>query len=498
MLSTRTYVVNKRYKQFKKLHRQLTHVAKVPLGEFPKKTVQCLNPDVIAYRTAALESYLRVAALEADLLPIVLEFLGVANSETPEIVITADSTSIPEKPNEGEMLVLTLESRLVREQDNKVSALDTFNAKFFREKRAVRREYVGSIVGKLVELCADKVCGSLALEIISKTISTSLSRSASEFKAALLRLPVATLSTMCLHQHLLGQFPGDSTEAAFTVLSLLHDSFKQTGLMRNWTMVLNGSEEASAAFTNWQEGTIVRQRMETGSENWRKLDSGDEGIVLEQRAAKGELELKVTILSIKASSQRIVDCISNPAFRRKWNTCFTNSRILESLSPEATVMELTVECRGIVTNYPVICSTVTFPNGDKEVTFYETDETRVRGQPIFIYWIEPCLKPSPYSNPGEDSTSSNESPDTPELQRLDSLSAECKLVCTAHLHGELKRKLMDDLANSVDAYVAMWRGFKAFVETEKTGRLRLNPIDTALHVACASKILSPRKLKKEG
>lgn len=498
VLPTKTYIANRRYKQFKQLHRQLQRIAKVQLAEFPKKTVHCLDPEIVAYRTAALESYLRVVAIEAELLPVLLEFLGVSATETPEIAIKADTEGKAELPNEGEMLVLTLESRLVRQQDNKVSALDTFNAKFFREKRTVRREYVGAIVGKLAELVGDEVCGSLALEIISKCISASLSRSASEFKSALVRLPTATLSCMHLDQHLLGHFPGDGTQAAFAVLSLLYDHY-QAAQPRSWTVVLNGSEEAREMFTNWVQGTMIaRKRMEDASEGqWVQIESGVDGLSVEQRRGDGELEMRVTISSIKASAQRIVDCVAIPAFSKKWNTHFASIKPVESLSSQERVVEFTVENRGTFTVITTICVIEAFPNGDREVTFYETDSSRSRKAPVVTYWIEPFLKPSS-SGRAEDSTSSNESPDTPELQRQDSAASECKVGVLARLTGELKKKVLEDLANSVDRLSGIWKGLKAFAETEKAGRLRLSPEDTPLHVACASKILSPRKMKREG
>ena len=498
VLPSKTYIANRRYKQFKQLHRQLQHISKVQLAEFPKKTVHCLDPEIVAYRTAALESYLRVVAIEAELLPVLLEFLGVSATETPQIVVKADTEGKPERPNEGEMLVLMLESRLVRQQDNKVSALDTFNSRFFRAKRTVRREYVGTIVGKLVELVGDEVCGSLALEIISKAVSASLSRSASEFKSALVHLPVATLSSMHLDQHLLGRFPGDGSQAAFSVLSLLHDHY-QAAQPRNWTLVLNGSEEAREAFTNWVQGTmLVRKSVEGDSEGqWVQMESGD-GLRVEQRRVGGELEMRVTLSSVKASAQRIVDCVVLPALSKKWNTHFTSIKHLESPSPEERVVEFTVENRGLFTIMTAICVIEAFPNGDKEVTFYETDSSRSRKSPITTYWIEPFLKPAFLPGRAEDSTSSNESPDSPELMRQDSVLSECKVEVLVRLTGELRKKVLEDLAISMDRIIGVWKRLKAFAETEKAERLRLSPEDTPLHVACASKILTPRKVKREG
>ena len=495
VLPTKTYIANRRYKQFKQLHRQLLRISKVQLAEFPKKTVHCLDSEVVVYRTAALESYLRVAAIEPELVPVLLEFLGVSAAETPEIVIKTDVQERQEKPNEGELLVLTLESRLVRQQDNKVSALDTFNARFFREKRTVRREYASAIVGKLVELVGDEVCGSLALEIISKAISPSLSRSASEFKSSLLHVPIPVLSSMHLDQHLLGRFPGDSTEAAFSVLSLLRDHYQATQ-QRNWALILNGNEEAKEAFTNWAQGTMIARTRKESDGQWVQMDSGVEEVSVEQRGGNGELEIRVTIASIKASAQRIVDCIVSPALSKKWNTYFNNSKVVETLSSEENVIEFTVESRGAFSIITTICAVEAFPNGDREVTFYETDAARNRKASIVTYWIESTQRSS--STRTEDSASSNESPDTPELQRLDSSLVEYKVGLLARLTGQLRKKVLEDLANAMDRFVGMWKGLKAFAETQKSGRLRLTPEDTPLHMACASKILSPRKTKREG
>lgn len=482
-LSNRFYVVNRRYKQFVQLHRQCAHSAQFPLAQFPKKVSNPLSKPVVEGRAAMLEIYLQVAVLDVALWPVLREFLGVPEStalQTENSVVTAPLSS-------GELLIASLQSRLLRDPSNKVSSLVAFSLKFFSKPHQVSRKHATCLINLLIPLCEDQTCGSLALDIVAKLVSPASTRCSQVFLSVLTKLKEGDLATMRLDGHILGKFPGDSISQAFGLISLLSAHLLMTEAL------LNSNYEAMEVFDRWQRGEMESKEEPPREEVWRLSNSREmQDMVIEYKAGKGLLEINVVLEDIIASPSRIADCIAVPTNRLHWDSFVKGARTLQTVSPTISIIELLYEDSGRVIPIAFHCTIDNLRSSEIIITYRLWSPPDIIGPYVVSYHIEQsplrfsfCSSTASHISLAGGSTASPATP-IPLTQTL----SECSLSYKARFTGDLMRIRLEDFANGRSAFTGVWKALKQYAETEQSQ----GPADlrTDLAVAVSNKILAPR------
>lgn len=427
-----------------------------------------------------LEIYLRVAALEAGLWPVLRAFLGVP--ETANLIVEETETVL----SAGELLIVSLQSRMMRDASNKVSSLAGFSLKFFNKQQSVTRKYASILMNELIPLCGDVVCGSIALDLVTKLVSPAATRCAPQFLYVLARHPAKELASMKLDRHILGRFQGDSIAPAFSLISILSEYMTQSGDM---LQVLNGSFEAVETFGRWKRGELETPNEVHAEGKWIRSDSEEmPELAVEYRADKGVLEVNVVMQGIQASGERIAECIFVPRNRHYWDSFVKGARTVRTLSPNTCIVELLYEDAGRL--YPCLthCSLDSVSTSDLVITYRLWTEDTL-GVYVASYHIEqsnPSLcPPASDTSSGGDSTASQD-PAFPLSQSFPQFS----LCYKARFTGDLMRIRLEDFANGRQVFMAVWKSLKRYAETEQSeGNSDLKP---ALDLACANKILGPR------
>jgi hypothetical protein len=455
-----------------------------PLAQFPKKVLNALTEAVIEERAAMLEIYLRVAALDTALWPTLRAFLGVPVDADLRAEETEETVLSP-----GELLIVSLQSRMRRDVSNKVSSLAGFSLKFFSKQQSISRKYASILMSELIPLCGDQICGSLALDLVSKLVSPAATCCARQFLHVLTRYSPKELAAMKLDKHILGTFPGDSIAQAFALISLLSEHITQSGAV---LQVLNGSFAAVETFGRWKSGEIEPHCEVQGEGRWRRSDSADmPELAAEYKADKGVLEVSVAMEGISASANRIAECIFRPENRKYWDSFVKGARTVTTLSSTASVVELLYEDTGRL--YPCITHCTVDCSSTSEITItyrlWTTENTL--GPYVASYHIEQSADHVSFWQTASDTSSGGESITSQDTSTpLFHQHIDCNLRYKARFTGDLMRIRLEDFANGRQAFMGIWKSLKGYAETEHfQGQMDLKP---ALDVACSNKILAPR------
>ena len=475
-LNSHCYTVNRRYKQFLGLHQQCRPTAQFPLPPLPKKTLHAKSESVIEERTAALEIYLQVAALDPALWPILRVFLEIPASE---VIKNDEDLSLL---SDGEALVVKLMTAIQTDPSNKLSSLIDFSRNFFRKSQVVNRKYAKLLITTLIPLCGDEVSGSYALELVNKLISPAVSRCCREVVWSLMQCSTQELALIQLDKHVLGRFQGDSIAQALTLIALFSEHLPRRHALLE---VVNGNQQALDVFRRWKSEELEPKGELPVEELWRRSECEDmPELVVEYRAGKGVLEINVVLEGIQASVYRICDCIVIPTNRLHWDRLIQVARLIEQLSATESILELQYEDNdGGLVPYILHC-TVTYLRGSEVVvTYHHWVPPSTLGPFIVSYHIEQ----SPLRTSFCSEVDLNTSPETPLPMEI---GPHCSISYKAQFTGDLMRIRLEDFANDRQMFVGIWKALKTFAETEEPQSP--TSLNTALDKACANKILAPR------
>lgn len=443
---------------------------------------------MVEERTAKLEIYLQVAVLDATLWPILRGFLGLPETTTRQIEDFAVFTPL----SAGELLITSLQSRLLRDSSNKVSSLAAFSLKFFSKPQQVSRKHAILLLKLLIPLCEDQTCASLALDIVAKLVCPASTRCAPVFLSVLTKLIDEDWATMRLDGHILGKFQGDSIMQAFELILVLSEHLQRA------EKVLNSNLEAIEVFERWKRGEIENTEELPREDIWRLANSAKtQDLMVEYKASKGLLEVNVVLEDILTSPSHLADCIAVPSNRKHWDSFVKGARTLQVISPTVSVIELLYEDCGRVIPIAFYCSIDYLRASEIIITYSLWSPPDVIGPYVVSYHIEQApLRFSFYSSNASDISmtgGSTASPATPAP--LTQPLSECSLSYKARFTGALMRIRLEDFANGRQAFIGIWKALKEYAETEQSQDSE--DLQTALAAAVSNKALAPR-VKRAG
>lgn len=308
---------------------------------FPKAVLMPLKASVVEERRLALEGFMNEATNDPHLSRLLLLFLGVSVSEIESLL----APPVPRSPSLLPKLsaIQALHLRLQASPNNRLQALIDFDLAYFQYPELTLSDAIRSLLGDVVPLAGDNICGTKALAVLSKLITTGIIKNSHEFRYELLRFSVDLLRGMHLDKHLKGEFPGGSYEEAFLVAALLDQGLGQSVMLS----VLSGSQEAYMRLKAWRAREILETPEKTirkHSDEWRETDcSLYPGLSIQYQCdEEGCLHLAVA-MRIEATPERVAECICTPELRCQWDKWLDSMTHLRILSPTSTVTDFSFD-----------------------------------------------------------------------------------------------------------------------------------------------------------
>lgn len=339
-LPHRTLLSEHRYSEFRSLH--LSVAAKqMPsatclIAPFPKPVLVPLKAAVVEERKLALEGFMTETIASPQLGRILLVFLGLSVEEI-DALLAPPSPPCASTPLPKLSAIQSLHFRLRTSPNNRLQALIDFDMCYFQRPELTQSDAIRSLLGDVVPLAGDNVCGTKALAVLSKLVTTGVVKKSHEFRSELLRLSVDLLRGMHLDKHLKGEFPGGSYEEAFTVAALLDQGLGQSAML----VILSGSQEAYMRLKAWRAREMLEAPEKTirkHSDEWREADcSLYPGLSIQYQCdEEGCLHLAIA-LRIEATPQRVAECVLNPEIRHQWDKWLLSMDHLRRFSETCTV-----------------------------------------------------------------------------------------------------------------------------------------------------------------
>ena len=312
----------------------MTAVSSVMLS-FPKPVLMPMKTAVVEERKSALETFMSEAIAEPQLSRLLLQFLGVSLSETDSLLQPPLTRAFPVPPCPSPIHSFHLKLRST--PNNRLQILTEFDLSFFQHSHCLLPDTIRLLLGDLILLTGDNICGNKAVAVLSKLITTGRVKNSHEFRCELLRSPVELLREMHLESHLRGIFPGGSYEEAFIVGAVLDQGLPHPSVMQ----VLEESEEAYKRLKAWRSREMLNLPCNTvrkHSEEWMEADcSHYPGLSIQYQCdEEGFLHMAIA-LRIEASPERLAECILKPELRHQWDKWLRTMAHLRTPSPSTSV-----------------------------------------------------------------------------------------------------------------------------------------------------------------
>ena len=302
---------------------------------FPKPVLMPLKATVVEERRLALEGFMTETIASPQLGRMLLLFLGLSVGEIDSLQAPPSPCSSTPVPKLS--AIQSLYFRLRASPNNRLQALIDFDMCYFQHSELTLSDATRLLLGDVVPLAGDDICGTKALAVLSKLITTGVAKNSREFRLELLRLSVDLLRGMHLDKHLKGEFAGGSYEEAFIVAALLDQGLGQSAMLA----ILSGSQEAYMRLKAWRSREMLEAPEKTirkHSDEWREADcSIYPGLSIQYQCdEEGCLHLAIA-LRIEATPQRVAECVLNPEIRYQWDKWLLSMDRVRTLSQTCTV-----------------------------------------------------------------------------------------------------------------------------------------------------------------
>ncbi|CAG9332967.1 unnamed protein product [Blepharisma stoltei] len=343
---TLKYKLFKRYSQFRLLYKELKHEfifadCYKNLPEFPKKQIFGKKlKATITKRRQNLEKWLNSALQITQFLPHMQNFLEIPEMYQPLVHDFTQSHQC--SLSDLDLAVASFIKRLSKSEKKRGKAIERLENEFFNARPDISERTASILLSRLIPLCGIPGVGAKAFDILSKLTSCDMFRYYSLIIDVMMKIDIDLLREMKLNLHLTGKF---LAEQAFHLCKIIEEQLTLKSSSNLLIYILNNDNEALEAYRSWTRPLLfIKNSQENNpqnTENWKKLNTQhySGGLNIKYRKISHLFEMSLEI-EIEASIATLVEIITEPALRKKWDSLLLEYDVIENISENESLVSI--------------------------------------------------------------------------------------------------------------------------------------------------------------